>query len=306
MRLAALLAIASLASCQQSQNSLQSVRHNGFCVASNNADLHYQDANFGLWANAQACLNWCMGRPGVTACERIYNYGYRGCYLFTTTAVNHGNGVAGHECWIISPAPTYRPTVIPTTVPTGLPTPGYWNYVNAPCTPKDAGAKQIGDWAMNLETCQSTCMNNPKCSYIMFSNRSGPSHAWAGRCLHSEALRTCTLAEREEALKNQENFYPGCVNPPLYQNNALQNQLPGNYNTIWLCWETYGKNTLPTFAPTELPTEYKDPCDGLTDEFLSDACANWPAFGYCSGSYASFCQLSCCLNDVLLSDLFGR
>ena len=69
-----------------------------------------RDINHGVvkhWNGAIArnrCLAWCLNYRGATGCEHIVNQGNKGCYVFTTADVDHGNNAGNHECWIFDPA----------------------------------------------------------------------------------------------------------------------------------------------------------------------------------------------------------
>lgn len=74
----------------------------GFCV-----DVNGRDVNHGLtkhvdpWISQDNCIEWCMNVAGrTTGCEHIINQWNRGCYVFTTSDIHHGNNVRNHKCWI--------------------------------------------------------------------------------------------------------------------------------------------------------------------------------------------------------------
>ena len=76
-------------------------QQNGFCVNSQNGDVNHgikkhADVNLAI----PACVAWCQAYGGATGCEHIVNQGNRGCYVFTTTEIHHGNNARNHLCWI--------------------------------------------------------------------------------------------------------------------------------------------------------------------------------------------------------------
>jgi hypothetical protein len=81
----------------------------GFCV-----DARGRDVNSGIFKHEDPdlargeCLAWCAGqfsqstKDVATGCEHIVNRGNRGCYVFVSTEIHHGNGRSDHECWIFT------------------------------------------------------------------------------------------------------------------------------------------------------------------------------------------------------------
>jgi len=84
--------------------ALTCTKERGFCVQRDGRDqnsgvikLNNLDGNTGT--RQEACLKLCLGIPGVTGCEVIWNQGNRGCYAHTKS-VSRGNGRDRHMCWI--------------------------------------------------------------------------------------------------------------------------------------------------------------------------------------------------------------
>jgi len=76
-------------------------REPGFCVHADNHDINNDvTKNPNVDLPEAECLAWCKSTEGATGCERIVNQGNKGCYVFTTEDIHHGNGVVNHWCWV--------------------------------------------------------------------------------------------------------------------------------------------------------------------------------------------------------------
>eukprot|EP00039_Didymoeca_costata_P018192 m.332487 g.332487 ORF g.332487 m.332487 type:complete len:4620 (+) comp16956_c0_seq1:136-13995(+) len=73
----------------------------GYCVTSAGRDVNSGlNKHPNVTLDQVSCLAWCRQQPGATGCEIIQHVWNKGCYVHTSTSVDHASGHMNHYCWI--------------------------------------------------------------------------------------------------------------------------------------------------------------------------------------------------------------
>jgi len=187
-------------------------------------------------SDGQTCTSSCKTLDGVESAVMCHDVVKNSDCGATAFVFREG----ASRCWAKSgmPDPTASSEYIMGMVQSGDCATDLWEVKTGQSCSGRGDA--ILDQGYNLDTCKSTCIENTECGGFVFSDLKGPSHSsWNTRCMQYKFSARCTDEEEQSGITTFQNLGLSCCLDRSCPNNSLVSGATGNYNTIWMCYDTY-------------------------------------------------------------------